>query len=145
MKKEDLGGVRFVSLIGGEDGNPDPTDLCPFVQKAEKLVPFFFMTVFSLSLLIACTGPQVQKEPAKGVYHIVKKGETAYSISRAYSISLQELARINNIKDVSNIKVGSVIFIPDAVYRIDDVMAAAKTADTDSRRSTSGGRKSFRA
>ena len=97
---------------------------------------FFFMTVFSLSLLIACTGPQVQKEPAKGVYHIVKKGETAYSISRAYSISLQELARINNIKDVSNIKVGSVIFIPDAVYRIDDVMAAARTADTDSRRST---------
>ena len=111
--------------------------ICIRLSKKRKSWAFFFlMTVFSLSLLIACTGPQVQKEPVKGVYHIVKKGETAYSISRAYSISLQELARINNLKYVSNIKVGSVIFIPDAVYRIDDVMAAARTADTDSRRST---------
>ncbi|MDD4357628.1 MAG: M23 family metallopeptidase, partial [Smithellaceae bacterium] len=105
-------------------------------QKWKSWLLFSLMTLFVLSLLIACAGPQVQKEPVKGVYHIVKKGETAYSISRAYSISLQELAKINNIKDVSNIKVGSVIFIPDAVHVIDDVMAAAKIADTDSRRST---------
>ena len=105
-------------------------------QSWKKCFTFFLMTLFALSLLIACAGPQVQKAPVKGVYHIVKKGETAYSISRAYSIRLQELAKINNIKDVSNIKVGSVIFIPDAVQVIDDVIAAAKTADTDNRRST---------
>ena len=105
-------------------------------QRWKKCFTFFLITLFALSLLMACAGPQVQKAPSKGVYHIVKKGETAYSISRAYSISLQELAKINNIKDVSNIKVGSVIFIPDAVQVIDDVIAAAKTADTDNRRST---------
>jgi lipoprotein NlpD len=105
-------------------------------QRRKNCFIFFLITLFGLSLLIACTGPQVQKAPVKGVYHIVKKGETAYSISRAYSISLPELAKINNIKDVSNIKVGSVIFIPDAVQVIDDVIAASKTADTDNRRST---------
>ncbi len=80
--------------------------------------------------------PQVQKSPAKGVYHIVKKGETAYSIARAYSISLQDLAEINNISDVSSIKEGSVIFIPDADQVIDDVMVSAKKADADAKRDT---------
>ena len=66
----------------------------------------FLLMIFVLFLLISCAGPQVQKSPAKGVYHIVKKGETAYSIARAYSISLQDLAEINNISDVSLIKEG---------------------------------------
>ncbi|MHB8137071.1 MAG: peptidoglycan DD-metalloendopeptidase family protein [Smithellaceae bacterium] len=106
------------------------------VRRGRHKLACFLMTIFVLFLLIACSGPQVQKTPAKGVYHIVKKGETTYSIARAYSISLRDLAQINNIKDVSNIKVGSVIFIPDAVRVIDDVMAAAKMADTENRRST---------
>lgn len=106
------------------------------VRRGRHNLACFLMTIFALLVLIACSGPQVQKAPAKGVYHIVKKGETTYSIARAYSISLRDLAQTNNIKDVSNIKVGSVIFIPDAVRVIDDVMAAAKMADTDNRRST---------
>jgi lipoprotein NlpD len=108
------------------------------IRRRKNCLSASLIILFVLSLLLACTGPQVQREPVKGVYHIVKKGETVYSISRAYSISLQELAKINNIKDVSNIKVGSVIFIPDAVHRIDDVMAAAKVTDKDYRRGTAG-------
>ena len=84
-----------------------------------------FVAAFFL-LLVACAGPQVQKPAAKGIYHIVKKGETAYSIARAYSISLQDMAEINNINDVSNIREGQVIFIPDADQAIDDVMVAAR-------------------
>lgn len=83
----------------------------------------------ALLSLISCAGSPVKKGTAKGVYHIVKKGETAYSIARAYSVSLQDLAEVNNISDVSNIKEGSVIFIPDANQVIDDVMVSARKAD----------------
>lgn len=83
------------------------------------------LLILFLFLLVSCAGPQTVKTPARGVYHIVKKGETAYSIARAYGISLQDLAEVNNISDVSNIPEGSVIFIPAADSVIDDVMASA--------------------
>jgi len=88
-----------------------------------------FLASFAVLSLISCAGSPVKKGTAKGVYHIVKKGETAYGIARAYSVSLQDLAEINNISDVSNIKEGSVIFIPDANQVIDDVMVSARKAD----------------
>ena len=82
---------------------------------------FLILAAFMMVASMSCTAPQVQKSQATGVYHVVKKGETAYSIARAYSISLQELAEINNIQDVSNIKEGVVIFIPNADRVIDDI------------------------
>lgn len=88
----------------------------------------FLLTILALFLLVSCAGPLAQKSPAKGVYHIVKKGETVYSIARAYSISLQDLVEVNNISDVSLIKEGEVIFIPDADQMIEDVMTSAKKA-----------------
>jgi murein DD-endopeptidase MepM/ murein hydrolase activator NlpD len=94
----------------------------------------FFLMILASFLLVSCSGPQVQKSPAKGVYHIVKKGETAYSIARAYSISLQDLAEVNNIIDISSIPVGSVIFIPDANQVIDDVMVSAGKVGADAKR-----------
>lgn len=87
-----------------------------------------------LALLISCSAPQVQKSQTKGVYHVVKKGETVYSIARAYSISLQDVAEINNISDVSSIKEGMVIFIPDANQVIDDVMTQAGKSGVDLKR-----------
>ncbi len=97
--------------------------VCAFYLALLLLVSFAALS------LISCAGSPAKKGTAKGVYHIVKKGETAYSIARAYSVSLQDLAEINNITDVSNIKEGSVIFIPDANQVIDDVMVSAKKAD----------------
>jgi lipoprotein NlpD len=94
----------------------------------------FLLMIFALLLLVSCSGPQVQKSQAKGVYHIVKKGETARSIARAYSISLQDLAEINNVSDVSSFKEGSVIFIPDADQVIDDAMAHAEKTGADEKR-----------
>lgn len=94
------------------------------------LLPGLLLMIIASLLLFSCAGPQTQKSSAKGVYHIVKKGETAYSIARAYSISLQDLSDINNIQDVSQIKEGQVIFIPDADQIIEDVMVQArKTGD----------------
>ncbi|MEE9911598.1 MAG: M23 family metallopeptidase [Deltaproteobacteria bacterium] len=103
----------------------------------QRLFPvFILLVVFALLLLISCAGAQTQKSQAKGVYHIVKKGETAYSIARAYSISMQDLAEVNNISDASHIKEGSVVFIPDADQVIDDVMVSARKAGADVKRAT---------
>lgn len=88
----------------------------------------FLLIVLALLSVISCADQPIKKSQAKGVYHIVKKGETAYSIARAYSVNLQDLAEVNNISDVSNIKEGSVIFIPDADQVIDDVMISARKA-----------------
>ena len=77
---------------------------------------------------LACAGPSVKTvkpEPAKGVYHLVKKGETLWSISRAYRANLQELAELNNITDASAIETGTVIFIPGAEKTIDTIVVPA--------------------
>ena len=95
---------------------------------------FFPLMIFALLLLVSCSGTQVQKNPPKGIYHIVKKGETAYGIARAYSINLQELAKINNILDVSSIKEDSVIFIPHADKVIDDIIVRTGKNGTDEKR-----------
>ncbi len=94
-----------------------------------KILVCFFCILFFLQLTISCSGSQVQKPQAVGVYHRVKKGETAWSIARAYNIKLQDLAEINNIEDPALVKEDTIIFIPDAKQVIDDVMTHAKSMD----------------
>ena len=94
-----------------------------------KLIVCFFCILFFLQLTISCSGSQVQRTQAKGVYHRVKKGETVWSIARAYKIKLQDLAEINNIEDPALVKEDTIIFIPDAKQVIDDVMTNAKIMD----------------
>ena len=91
-----------------------------------KLLVCFLCILFFMQLIISCSGSQVQKTQAKGIYHRVKKGETVWSIARAYNIKLQDLAEINNIEDSALVKEDTIIFIPDAKQVIDDVMTNAK-------------------
>jgi lipoprotein NlpD len=93
------------------------------------LVHIFLILVISI-FIINCSSqtPYVQKPKLKGVYHRVKKGETAWSIARAYNLKLQDLAEINNIEKPEQLEEGSVLFIPDANQVIDDVMTHAKVA-----------------
>jgi lipoprotein NlpD len=95
-----------------------------------KLLVCFFCAIFIFISIISCSGSQVQKTQAKGVYHRVKKGETAWNIARAYNIKLQDLAEINNIEDPALIKEDTIFFIPDANQVIDDVMTHAKIMDS---------------
>ncbi|MGP1437539.1 MAG: LysM peptidoglycan-binding domain-containing protein [Treponema sp.] len=46
-------------------------------------------------------------------FHILKNGETLYSISRKYNISLDLLLESNNIKDASKVMAGAKIYIPN--------------------------------
>ena len=49
-----------------------------------------------------------------GVYHVVKKDETLWSIADTYETDMAYLSRINNIDTPDAIKEGQVIFIPHA-------------------------------
>ena len=98
-----------------------------FVASWYKILICFLCILFFFQITISCSGSQVQKTRAKGIYHRVKKGETVWSIARAYNIKLQDLAEINNIEDPALIKEDTIIFIPDANQVIDDVMTHAKS------------------
>lgn len=98
----------------------------------------FLLVIFSLLMMVSCGARQVQQQqspaPAKGVYHIVKKGETAFGIARAYSISLKELVEANKINDASNIKEGAALFIPRADRVIDNVVVPPRKPPAEVKR-----------
>ena len=77
--------------------------------------------------LLSCSGYPVRSDRSRGVYHLVKSGETLSAIARAYHVKLQDLAEINNISKPEQIEADSVIFIPDASQIVDDVMTAARS------------------
>ena len=58
------------------------------------------------------------KQPAQGVFHIVKPGENLFRIGKAYDVSHEELARVNSIRDANQIFVGQRIFIPGATRQL---------------------------
>lgn len=101
-------------------------------QASGRLFWPIIVAAFFFLIITSCTGPQTPQSTSTGVYHVVKKGETAYSIARAYSVSMETLAQINDIPDIAHIKEGQVIFIPDAQQVIEDVMVQArKTGDLE--------------
>jgi lipoprotein NlpD len=99
------------------------------MERIKNILISVFFVLLAFLMIASCSGAQIQKQKTTGVYHRVKKGETAYSIARAYNLKLQDLAQINNISDPSLIKAGSVLFIPEAKYVIEDVMTYVKDID----------------
>ncbi|MBN1365297.1 MAG: M23 family metallopeptidase [Syntrophaceae bacterium] len=95
--------------------------------------------ILALFLIFLLFDPPLSKAQEKGVYHLVKKNETFWSIARAYGISVQKLSKINNIADINSIKENSVLFIPSATRVIDNI-ADEKSCDTDikAKKSSSG-------
>ena len=53
-------------------------------------------------------------------YHIVKEGETLYSISKTYGVSLEEITKVNGIDDPSQVSVGLRLIIP--FHKISDLI-----------------------
>ena len=54
-----------------------------------------------------------------GVYHLLRRGQTLYSLSRAYGVSPGTLARVNGIKDPTRIPAGKRLFVPGATRILD--------------------------
>ena len=72
-------------------------------------------TVFLFSFLIFFASYVFSLE----AFHVLKNGETLYSISRKYNISLSLLLESNNIKDASKVMAGAKIYIPGS-YTVKD-------------------------
>lgn len=90
--------------------------------------------VLILLTLLSCSTSSLRGDRPRGVYHLVKTGETLPVIARAYNVPLQDLAEMNNIRNPEKIEAGSVIFIPDANQAVDDVLAAARHTASPSAR-----------
>lgn len=65
--------------------------------------------VFVSALLAAGIIPS-----AADTTHIVQKGETLYSLSRAYHTTVADICRANNIADGASVKAGQKLIIPGA-------------------------------
>ncbi|MCG2710927.1 MAG: LysM peptidoglycan-binding domain-containing M23 family metallopeptidase [Candidatus Omnitrophica bacterium] len=59
--------------------------------------------------------PPIKKATADGFYHLVKKGETLWSISRIYSVDMERLAEFNEISNTCRIETGQRIFVPETL------------------------------
>ena len=67
--------------------------------------------IFALLLFFSCQLITAQE------YHILKRGETLYSLSRSYNVSVDELRSANGIGDVTDISAGTRILIPGTTAR----------------------------
>jgi len=81
--------------------------------------PLAFIALAGVCSILFFFNPVLQMVQA-GVYHIVKKNETVWSISRAYGVTVEELAKANDIIDIHSIRENNVLFIPSACQVIDD-------------------------
>lgn len=96
--------------------------LCQFDRGEwmEKIrFPLTFIALAGLWTILFFSIPLSQGVQA-GVYHIVKKNETVWSIARAYGVTAEELAKVNDIIDINSIRESTVLFIPSACQIIDD-------------------------
>lgn len=71
---------------------------------------FDFLKKIFLSFFIAISGVTVFAESV----HLVKKGETLYSIGRKYQITVSELRAANNLSESDVLKAGQKLIIPNA-------------------------------
>ena len=70
------------------------------------------------------TAPSVETGP-EPVRHVVKEGETAFSIARLYNVSVTSLASWNGLDRDLNLRVGQRLLIPTGQAPSDDVATPA--------------------
>jgi murein DD-endopeptidase MepM/ murein hydrolase activator NlpD len=66
---------------------------------------------------------------AEETIHVVRKGDTIYSLARTYGVSSQEIQRLNKIDDPSRIQAGQRIRIPSASAAFSVEPAAQATTE----------------
>lgn len=78
--------------------------------KSSLVIVVSFMMLF---VMVSCFIPG-ENFRKKGVYHIVRKGETLFAISKTYHVSIKKIQGKNRLKDPSRLEVGQKLFIPGA-------------------------------
>jgi murein DD-endopeptidase MepM/ murein hydrolase activator NlpD len=76
-----------------------------------------FVRAFALFLLsIAVSAPSAAA--AQALYHVLKAGETVYSLARKYDVSSEAIVAANGITDASKLRPGQKLLIP-AIHKVE--------------------------
>jgi len=80
-----------------------------------------FGILFVLLLFVSCLTPSTpsawakkRKFSRKGVFHIVKKGQTLWRIAKSYNVPIQKIRAANRLKNTHQIQAGQKLWIPGA-------------------------------
>ena len=73
------------------------------------------MVVLALQLLLGAT-VALAAPPACGPYHVVRYGETLFSIGRRYGVNPWAIARANGLWNPNYIRAGQTLYIPGGYY-----------------------------
>jgi lipoprotein NlpD len=76
------------------------------VSARARIIP---AAVLSVAVLLASCGPPARRDPLPDDYHVVRSGETLYTIAWRYGRDYRDLARWNRLGDGSLIYPGQVI------------------------------------
>jgi len=86
-----------------------------------KIMVLFLVVVVSLLVVapaMAAPAPLATFSPAESVaaarYHVVRHGETLFSIGRLYGVSPWAIAQANHLPDANRIYMGQCLYIPPA-------------------------------
>ena len=81
-------------------------------RRSPRAAVLFFLLAGLLPPLVA----------AQGVYHVLEKGETLYSVARSYGVSPDAIAKANSLDDPSRLRAGKKLLIP-----VDSSVVAVET------------------
>ena len=72
------------------------------------------LAVAALAAFAGAAQPASGESGTRPSYHVLKRGETLYSVAKAYDVSPEALARANSVADASKLPVGMKLLIPRA-------------------------------
>jgi lipoprotein NlpD len=98
----------------------------------EGTLPARIAVLLAAAILLSACGSAIRREPAPDSYHVVRSGETLYTIAWRYGRDHRDLARWNRLGDGSLIYPGQVIQLnPPSGAR--PAASGRQTAGSDSR------------
>jgi lipoprotein NlpD len=74
----------------------------------------YLIILIAMCMLGGCWHGQVRTGSEQGVYYVVQKGDTLYSVARDHHVGMDRIAEANNLSSPESLKEGTVLFIPGA-------------------------------
>lgn len=113
---ETTAGRRSDGTAAGTPSRRLPGAASRRIPAALAILPFFLIAF----ILAGPADAASRTRPAKGVYHLVKKGETLSGIARAYGITVDKIREANGMSRKDHLEADRALFIPGAKKIIDD-------------------------
>ena len=76
----------------------------------------FILPVFFIFSLTSCSSlffkKTSYKQPKKGFYYTIKKGDTLWRLSNLYHVAIEDIVKANRVSDPKKLIIGQKLFIP---------------------------------